>query len=275
MAVRVFAVQNVADNADLARQAISSLLRNGGGLVQAGDLTVSQTSTPSMTVNVSVGRAWIDGTNLSHISGQGYGNQGQYFLINDSTASVTLATANGTNPRIDVIYAACPDTYYSGASNTPVITVATGTPAAGASWPANSPAFPANCLPLAWIYVGAGVPSVNNGNITALATTIVGPSQLPYEMRAGETPVTVLSTNAGGTANVTFPQPFTVAPIVTCTIATSVGSGASKLQAHAYNVTNTGFTIQLQTMDNSAVGTTYAPNVFWQAVQMTPTSAAG
>lgn len=176
MAVRAFAVQNVPDNADLARQAISSLVPNGGGLVQSGDLSVAQTSTPSMTVNVGIGRCWIDGTNLSHLSGAGYGNQGQYFLINDSLAAVTLATANGTNPRIDIVYAAVPDSYYSGSSNTPVITVATGTPVSGASYPANAPTLPYNSMPLAWIYVGAGVSSVANANITTIIHPTIGPT---------------------------------------------------------------------------------------------------
>lgn len=169
-----FALQNVPINADVVRQAVSSLIPDGGGLIEVGDLAVTQLGTPAMGVQVGVGRAWIDGTNLAHLSSQGYGKQGMYFVLNDAAYTVTIATSNATNPRIDVIYAATPDTAYAGATNAPVIAVATGTAVAGASYPANAPALPNNSIALAWVYVGAGVTSITNANITSLAAGLAG-----------------------------------------------------------------------------------------------------
>ena len=151
-----FALQNVPINADVVRQAISSILPNGGGLVESGDMAVAQLGTPAMGVQVGVGRAWIDGTNLAHLSSKGYGKQGMYFVLNDAPYTVTISTSDATNPRIDVIYAAVPDTAYSGASNTPVIAVATGTPTAGAAYPANAPSLPNNSIALAWVNTPEG-----------------------------------------------------------------------------------------------------------------------
>jgi hypothetical protein len=96
-----FALQNVPVNADTVRQAIASLLPNGSnGIVQPGDFTVTQTGTPSMGVSVGVGRAWIEGTDAAHLTGQAYGKQGKYFVLNDAPYTVSIATADNTNPRM-------------------------------------------------------------------------------------------------------------------------------------------------------------------------------
>lgn len=172
-----FALQNVPINADTVRQAIASLLPNGaGGIVQHGDYAVTQTTTASMAVNVGVGRAWIEGTDAGHLSGQGYGKQGKYFVLNDAAYPVTISTSDPTNPRIDVVYVAIQDATYAGANNQAVIAVATGVPAAGATYPANAPTLPTNALALAWINVPAGAASIITANITTLATV---PSVVP------------------------------------------------------------------------------------------------
>lgn len=171
-----FALQNVPINADTVRQAIASLLPNGaGGIVQTGDFAVTQTGTPSMGVSVGVGRAWIEGTDVAHLAGQNYGKQGKYFILNDAAYPVTIATANNTNPRIDVIYAAIQDAAYAGSNNQPVIAVATGIPTSGATYPANATALPTNAIPLAWINVAANATSILNASITTIANAITAP----------------------------------------------------------------------------------------------------
>lgn len=97
----------------------------------------------------------------------------------------------------------------------------------------------------------------------------------PYRIHCGVVTISLTSAVAGNTVSVTFPQAFDVAPIVTTSIATTVGSGASKLISHHTSVTTTGFSCQLQTSDNSAVGAAYSIPVTWIAIQMTPTVAAG
>lgn len=232
-----FAVQNAPVNADVVRQAVSSLIPNGGGLVQAGDMAVTQLGTPAMGVQVGVGRAWIDGTNLAHLTGQGYGKQGMYFVLNDAAYTVTISTSDATNPRIDVIYAAVPDSQYAGSSNTPVIAVATGTPVAGASYPANAPSVPNNAIKLAWIMVGANVTTITNSNITQLAVAGLYPSEAPLVysnaprtananlmtqltnhsvqpiLQGGSN---VCTTDGNGYANFTFPKAFP-GGLISCT----------------------------------------------------------
>jgi hypothetical protein len=97
----------------------------------------------------------------------------------------------------------------------------------------------------------------------------------PYRAHCGTTTFTLGAGVAGGTQAVTFPAAFNVAPIVVTSIATTVGSGASNLISHHTSVTTTGFSCQVQTSDNSAVGASYTIPVTWMAMQMTPTVAAG
>lgn len=176
MALRaVFCQQNVPENAEPIREALSSVLPNGGGVVQSGDFAVAQTSTPSMQVTAAVGRIWVPGTNVAVLSGTNWSTQGMYFVTNDALANVTVPTADPSNPRIDIICVTIPDSAYAGSVDTAVIQDVSGTPIAGASYPTNAPALPANSLALAWITVGAAVTSIVNANITSLVTPMGNP----------------------------------------------------------------------------------------------------
>lgn len=201
MTIQCFALQAIPDNADLARMALSSLVPDGGGTIEPLDFTVTQTPTASMTVNVANGRCWIDGNNIAHNSGRAYGNQGQYFVISDSTYPVTLTTADPSNPRIDVVYVAVQDAYYAGIGNQPVINVAAGIPVSGASYPANAPAIPSNAIALAWINVPANDTAITNSQINNLSIPIIGPLMWQY----GGPQKTVFNnsnlTNAAGTGS--------------------------------------------------------------------------
>jgi hypothetical protein len=163
-----FALQNVPINADVVREAVSSLVINGGGVVQFGDFPVAQTGTPSMAVTVGVGRAWIPGTNVSNLSGTSYSKQGMYFVLNDAAVTLTIATANATNPRIDVVYAVIRDQAYSGSNNDAQLAVATGTPAASPT----VPSIPSNAISLAQVAVAANATSIVNANISVPADAL-------------------------------------------------------------------------------------------------------
>ncbi|QAY16133.1 hypothetical protein SEA_SONALI_21 [Arthrobacter phage Sonali] len=169
-----FAMQNQAHNADLFRQALSSLIPNTGGVVEVGDLLVTQTGTPSMGVQIAAGRAWVKGTEGGDLSGKTYGKQGLYFALNDAAVTKTITTANATNPRIDVAYIAVKDTQYSGVLDNIDFGIATGTPAASPV----APSVPANALALANIAVAANATSITNANITTLAGPIGGANLL-------------------------------------------------------------------------------------------------
>jgi hypothetical protein len=157
-----FALQNGSHSAAIFRQAVSSVVPNTGGIVQAGDLAVTQTGTPSMGVVVGVGRAWVPGTNVANFSGTTYSSQAQYFALNDAPVTLTIASADPTNPRIDIVCLTVNDSNYSGSTNSAVLQVITGTPAASPA----APAAPANSMVLANVSVAANATSVVNANIT-------------------------------------------------------------------------------------------------------------
>ena len=172
-----FALKNLGLDAEPLRQALASLVPNSGGLVQAGDLTISQTTVASLGVQPGVGRAWMPGNNTANLAGQSYSTQGQYFIVNDATpVTVNLSTANATNPRIDLIYVGAVDTFYGGASDVIKFDKITGTPNASPV----APTLPAgsNALALATVYVAANATSVTNANITNLLNPTLQP--LPY-----------------------------------------------------------------------------------------------
>ncbi|WP_284984314.1 hypothetical protein [Arthrobacter sp. efr-133-TYG-118] len=164
-----FALQNVPINSDVVREAVSSLLPNSGGIVQSGDFPVAQTTVASMAVTVGVGRAWIQGTDVAFLSGQSYGKQASYYVMNDASVTLSIDAADSTNPRIDVVYIAIQDATYSGTNNAAVLAVAKGFPTSGAAYPANAPTLPNNAIALAWINVAAGASSIVTANITTVA----------------------------------------------------------------------------------------------------------
>lgn len=171
-----FALQNATLSADALRQAASSHVSPGGGIVSAGDLTVTQTGTPSMNVSVGVGRIWIPGTNVGNVAGGNFSSQAMYYGQNDQSFTVAVTTAHSINPRIDVVYAAIEDSQYAGTTNTGKLAVVAGVPTSGATYPANAPAIPSNAKAVAWINVPANAPSITNANITNLASFPASPA---------------------------------------------------------------------------------------------------
>lgn len=157
-----FALQNALHSAALFRQAASANLY-GAGVLGSGELAVTAQGTPNMSVAVAAGRAWITGTQAAAPTGMAFTTQGQYFALNDAPATVTIATADPTNPRIDVAYIAVQDSFYSGSTNAAVLGVVTGIPAPSPV----APALPSNALALATIAVAANATSITSGNITS------------------------------------------------------------------------------------------------------------
>lgn len=161
-------------SAALFRQAIGSLI-SGTGVIGSGDLQVTANGTPNMSVNVAVGQVWMPGTLgattgfPSNLNAQtayglpaGFTSQGPYMGYQDGTVNLTIAAADPTNPRKDIVYAAIQDAQYSGSNNQPVLLVATGTAAPSPS----APTAPASAVVLAEILVPAGATSITSGDIT-------------------------------------------------------------------------------------------------------------
>lgn len=161
-------------SADVFRRTMQTLIA-GSGVVEAGDLAVTQNGTPNMSANVAAGMLWAPGT-LGATTGFGnninsqtfYGlpsgktAQGMYCAYQDGTVNVGFSTADPANPRIDLVVGSIQDAQYAGVSNAPVLQVITGTPNASPI----VPAAPASTVVLAQVLVGAGVTSIVTANIT-------------------------------------------------------------------------------------------------------------
>lgn len=152
-------------------------------------MTVNAQATPNMSVQVYAGMILVPGT-LGSVTGwfvnntaqTSYGlpsdftSQGAYCFYNDGTVTLDIATADPSNPRIDIICASVEDAQYQGPNNQPVLQVVTGTPAATPS----APSAPATSVVLAQISVPAGATSITSGDITDERPTPVSMVQPPY-----------------------------------------------------------------------------------------------
>jgi hypothetical protein len=124
------------------------------GIIGSTSMAVTANSPAGMSVLVASGWAAVVGTTQA--------NMGVYTFYNDASVTLTITTADPTNPRIDRIVATVRDAYYSGAFNDVIYQVLPGTPAGSPT----APAVPANSISLATVAVGAGVTQINTGNIT-------------------------------------------------------------------------------------------------------------
>ena len=124
------------------------------GIIGSASMAVTANSPAGMSVRVASGWAAVIGTTQA--------NMGVYTFYNDATVTLTITTADPTNPRIDRIVATVRDAYYTGAFNDVIYQVLPGTPAGSPT----APAVPANSISLATVAVGAGVTQINTGNIT-------------------------------------------------------------------------------------------------------------
>lgn len=158
--------QNASHPAENDRLTTQGLWRTTG-ILGSTDLAVTANGTPNMSVNVAVGWAAIVGNFQT--------NMGAYVAYNDAIQNLAISTANGSNPRIDLICMTVSDSFYSGALNQVAFQVIAGTPAASPV----APTLPTNSISLARVLVGTGVTTIVSGNITdtrTLATTPIGVS---------------------------------------------------------------------------------------------------
>jgi hypothetical protein len=130
------------------------------GIIGSSSLAITANSPAGMSVRVASGWAAIVGTTTT--------NMGVYTIFNDAQDTLTITTADPTNPRIDLVCATVRDAFYSGANNDVIFQVIAGTPAGSPV----APALPANSISLATIAVGAAVTQINTGNITDTRTLV-------------------------------------------------------------------------------------------------------
>lgn len=142
------------------------------GIIGSASLAITQNSPAGMSVRAAAGWAAVVGTTQA--------NMGVYTFYNDGTTTLTVTTADPTNPRIDLVCATVRDAYYSGAFNDVIFQVIAGTPAGSPV----APTLPDNSISLATIAVGAGVTQINTANITdtrVAVTSNLAISSLPSQ----------------------------------------------------------------------------------------------
>ncbi len=191
-------LQNGSHTAENDRLTVQGIFRTSGILAPA-DLAVTQSGTPAMSVSVASGWAAILGTFQA--------NMGAYQVYNDAATTLTVTTADPTNPRIDLVVVAVQDAFYSGATNTVVFTVVAGTPAGSPV----APSAPANSIVLAQIAVAALATTIVNANITdkrVLAQSSHGTPVIP-NMSLGFTTQATAASTLILTANSNAKQEFT------------------------------------------------------------------
>jgi len=124
------------------------------GGTNSGDLAVTQSGTPAMTVAVAAGWAYVAGSTTA--------TQGIYGVYNDAATTLTVTSNASGNPRIDLVCVTIRDAGYSGANNDVIFQVVAGTPAVSPV----APTLPASSLSLATIAVANAASSILNANIT-------------------------------------------------------------------------------------------------------------
>lgn len=160
---------------------------------------VTQQASPTIGVQVTLDSAGAASAMIP--SGDLY----PYMVFMDAAENITLATADGSNPRIDLIVAYVDLSVVDDTNpNNPgafLIDNVTGTPS-------GSPAVPNNAaiqavigasnpyIILARVAVAAGATTITNANITDVRSLVITPSYNPYKFRVYKTSAQTLGNDS-------------------------------------------------------------------------------
>lgn len=126
------------------------------GVVGSTHLAVSQRGAgANMSVDVAAGVAWVAGDDNTS-------TQPLYRCYNDGTVNLAIATADGSQARIDRVIAEVRDSTFSGVNQDWRLRVITGTPAGSPA----APALPSNAISLATVSVPASDTTISDSQIT-------------------------------------------------------------------------------------------------------------
>ncbi len=158
-----FGIQANTYSAEIVRRAMFNLVTPRGasvGTVAGGVVSTSvdfQMTAPGgiLGVNVSTGEGLVPGSSTT--------TQGGYYFRGSSTTAASIATASASNPRVDLCCCTVNDAAYTGAANTGVIQIITGTPTSGATLSnlTGAPALPTSSMLLGYVLTPA------NATVTA------------------------------------------------------------------------------------------------------------
>jgi hypothetical protein len=110
------------------------------------------------------------------------------------------------------------------------------------------------------------------GTLNSLVDRSVQTFQVPYAMNIGSASVSLSASSFGSVTVVFTTGRFTVAPIVTATM-NSVAGGLQTFFAKVSGTTSTQVNVSVYSGGGST--TTASVPVYWNAIQMTSTTAAG
>ena len=165
----------------------------------AEGLNVSANGVPNMSVNVAAGTGLIP---------TGSGSTGYKYEIGlDAVENVAIPTANGSNPRNDMVVlwvdkaVAASQSFTNNSNNMLKISVVSGVPATTPADPSiaaiQAAIGAANpYIILARVLVGAGVTQISNGNVTDLRSIVKPNSSVLAEIMKAMYPVGSIYTNA-------------------------------------------------------------------------------
>lgn len=136
----------------LAPHGVDNAMKGRAGVRSSDTTALLVSASTGMDVTVAAGQCAVQGTE--------YNAQGAYLVTLTSTATLTITTADATYGRYDTIAVVIDDN--GDDSSTSLVKIVTGTPTAAPT----PPTLPDNSIGLANVYVGAGVTSINAGNIT-------------------------------------------------------------------------------------------------------------
>jgi hypothetical protein len=230
-----------AENDRLTTQALWATT----GIIKDTSLAVTQNSPAGLSVLVASGWAAIVGTTQA--------NMGTYVGYNDATVILSIATADPTNPRVDLVCMTVQDAYYTGSLDNVILQVVAGTPAGSPV----APALPANSISLATVAVGAGATAITNANITS--TRVLVTTNIP---EVGDISAVVAGTGLSGGGS-------------SGSVTLSIDTGVTVDLTTAQTLTNKTLTSPLINLGiNAQTGTTYTTVLTDNGKLITQTNAS-
>jgi len=152
-------IQQGEYSARLTRNITSLLAKEGvvgDTLSDAGFATSERAAAPAMQVDVSAGRAFVDGDDIP--------NQGNYLVVSESVVEVPVEPADTVADRIDLLVLRVLDSDAGVIGDEARVELITGTPAGSPV----APALPPTAIPLAEVLVQANVIAILDVDITDL-----------------------------------------------------------------------------------------------------------
>jgi hypothetical protein len=168
----------------LRSDSTSARLFSPGGIhFRPSNLKVLAQASPNMTTRITRGMGLITGVEANV--------QGTYEVYNDAEFTpITHAASHATLERVDIVYMAVDDSFYSTANNAPNFGVVQGANAAVGTAVANLAGMPVNSEGLAQVLISPGVTSIVQAKIFD--------SRRPYCAQGGIKPIRSFESGAAG-----------------------------------------------------------------------------